>query len=88
MSFGQGTDAVDPGIYDSSFALLFLSRGRAPVLFNKLEYNLASSSKKPVEGNWNQRPRDIANLTHFIGREREISMNWQIVNLQQAVDHV
>jgi hypothetical protein len=87
MSFGLGTASVDPQIYDSSLALLFLSRGRAPVLFNKLQYDLVrAGSKKPVEGNWNQRPRDIANLTRFIGKEREISMNWEIVNLQQPVD--
>jgi hypothetical protein len=81
-----GTVAIDPRVFNSSFALLFLSRGRAPILFNKLEYNLASASKKPPEGNWNQRPRDIANLTRYIGKEREIAMNWQIVNLQQPVE--
>ncbi len=61
---------------NTCFAILFLSHGRAPVVFNKLQYNVAAA-----EGNWNQRPRDVANLVHFIGQETERDLNWQIVNL-------
>jgi hypothetical protein len=61
------------------FGMLFLSRGRAPVLFNKLQYDSAGK-----EGNWNERPRDIANLTHWISKETERDLNWQIVNLKAA----
>jgi hypothetical protein len=87
MSFGRGTDPVDPGVYDTSFALLFLARGRAPVLFNKLQYDvLKSGAKKPSEGVWNERPRDVANLTRFIGKQSETNLNWQIVNLRQDAD--
>jgi hypothetical protein len=62
--------------YQTAFAMLFLSRGRAPVIFNKLQYNTGT-----VEGNWNERPRDIANLTRWIGKQTERDLNWQIVNL-------
>lgn len=68
------------GFCDNAFALIFLSRGSAPVAFNKLQYNLEERGKK-VEGNWNQRPRDIANLVRWMGKQVERDLNWQIVNL-------
>ena len=58
------------------FALLFLSRGHAPVVINKLQYE--SGAKV---GNWNERPRDAANITRFISKATERDLNWQIVDL-------
>ena len=58
-----------------AFALLFLSRGRVPLAINKLKVpGLA----------WNNRPRDVANLTHWLGRETEAELNWQIVSLDDT----
>lgn len=75
------------GGYDNTistcYALLFLSRGRAPVTMNKLQYEL---DKK--EGNWNQRPRDLANLTRYISKQTERALNWQIVNLKAPVEEL
>jgi hypothetical protein len=73
----QGADGSWQGGYgavvDTAYALLFLVRGRHGVLFNKLEY----------DGDWNDRPRDMAKLTQWIGREfEESTVNWQIVNLK------
>ncbi len=62
---------------DTSFALLFMARGRAPVAFAKLDY---SADNKPAP--WNQRPRDIANVVRWIGRSMEHDLNWQVVNLK------
>lgn len=66
----------------TAFALLFLSRGREPVLMNKLRYRTSTpATTQPVEGNWNERPRDVANLARFVGRATERFFNWQIVTL-------
>lgn len=67
----------------TAFALLFLSRGREPVLMNKLRYRTSTPvTTQPVEGNWNERPRDVANLAKFVGRQTERFFNWQIVTLE------
>jgi hypothetical protein len=73
----QGGDGSWVGGYgnvvDTAYALLFLVRGRHAILFNKLEY----------DGDWNERPRDMAKLTQWIGKIfEESTVNWQIVNLK------
>ena len=62
-----GTIAID----DLSFALLFLSRGRVPVAVNKL---------RDESGQWNNRPRDVANLVKWIVDKSESMLSWQIVD--------
>jgi len=59
----------------TSYALLFLLRGRRPVVINRLEY----------EGDWNNRPRGPANLTRWFTREFEREVHWQIVSIKSPV---
>lgn len=70
-------------VQDTAFALLFLSRGRAPIVMNKLDHSDAAAEPggKTV-GNWNQRPRDVANVTKWIGKQGERYLSWQVVNLK------
>jgi hypothetical protein len=70
----------DYHIPGTAFAVLFLVRGRAPVVINKLDY---TTGEKPVP--WNQRPRDVANVTRWIGQNFERDLNWQIMPLSVSV---
>jgi hypothetical protein len=70
-------DNLQGPVVDTSFATLFLVRGRAPVAINKLDYS--GDVKKQVA--WNQRPRDVANLMRWTAHALERDLNWQVVNL-------
>jgi len=65
-------------VADTAFAVLFLVRGRNPVMMNKLQYNTVAADGKTEEGLWNQRPRDLANLSRWAGEQVEQELNWQI----------
>jgi hypothetical protein len=60
----------------TSWALLFLSKGQAPVLFNKLD----------TGADWNNKLRDVANLSAWMGQELEQRINWQVVDLKDPVE--
>jgi hypothetical protein len=83
-SWGAGGEAVS----DTCFALLFLVRGRAPLVMNKLEYVLDRAGDTPKPANWNQRPRDVANLARWMTRQLEREVNWQIVNLKAPAEEL
>ncbi len=81
--------AMNKGVADVAFAMLFLSRGGAPVVMNKLEYSQEPAKDKQAEpGNWNQRPRDVANVVRWMSRQYERDLNWQVVNLSVPVDQL
>ncbi|MCY2931127.1 MAG: DUF4159 domain-containing protein [Planctomycetota bacterium] len=65
-SFGDGAVAT-------AQCMLFLIRGRQPVIFSKLKY----------DGDWDNRPRDLAMLTRWMMSEIfENEAFWQIVNMK------
>ena len=72
---------------DTCFATFFLVRGRAPILMNKVQYQITEKGKQ-VEGNWNQRPRDVANFARWMGRQIERDLNWQSVNLKVSAEEL
>ncbi len=69
-SWGPGGNQ---SLVDTSYFLLFLARGRHPILFNKLRY----------DGNWDGHPRDVSHLAHYAARQLERPLNWQVVNLRR-----
>ena len=75
----QGPDGSWAGrIPETCFSTLFLFKGRAPVLFNKLQF----------KGEWNAHRRDIASLTGYFERVKEQPFHWQIVGLQGPVEEL
>jgi hypothetical protein len=63
-------------IVDTSFAILFLVKGRAPILFNKLQY----------EGDWDLHAFDLKNLTGYIGQLKEQQIAWQVIQSSTPVN--
>ena len=61
----------DAALTDTAYTLLFLARGRHPVMMNKLRF----------EKYWINRPRDVSNLARFASRELERELNWQVVGI-------
>jgi hypothetical protein len=74
----------DP-IISTSFALLFLAKGRTPVLLSKLAYGAAEST------GWNNKRNDMRHLVEFASRElfKKQPLAWQVFDarLQTAETH-
>jgi len=68
---GQSSKEVNTG-----FALLFLSKGRAPVLVNKLRHGPGPD--------WNNDHDDIANLVGVVSRDWKHLLTWQVVDPASA----
>ena len=60
----------------TSFALLFLAKGRRPVVLAKLRYG--------NEEDWNQHQNDAANLTGYTEQKWDLDLTWQIFNPASA----
>lgn len=68
-------------VVNTSFGMLFLIRGRHPVLFNKLQHdNMAGP-----QADWNNRSRDLAMVTRWLTKQFEDPVNWQIINTKVPV---
>jgi len=72
---GPGVAEGNP-LIGTCFALLFLSKGRWPVLVDKLEHGPADD--------WNCHRNDVANLTRYVERKWKRDMTWQVSDLRLA----
>jgi hypothetical protein len=63
-------------LVDTAYTLLFLSRGRHPILMTKLKFDRY----------WDNRPRDAANLAKFASKQLERQVNWQVVGIEHTWD--
>ncbi|TWT38899.1 DUF4159 domain-containing protein [Blastopirellula retiformator] len=81
---GTGNAEVSHPAVATSLALLFLAKGRRPVLIAKYKHD-ADGPRRTVSHDWNRHRSDIANLTHFIeprwGNQR---MTWQVIDAKHA----
>ncbi|MBN2584129.1 MAG: DUF4159 domain-containing protein [Planctomycetes bacterium] len=60
----------------TSWALLFLSKGQAPVFYNKLD----------TKADWNNHVRSSPYISQYIADELEQRINWQVIDINDPVD--
>ncbi len=72
---GAGSAEMDEEIA-TSLVLLFLAKGRRPVVLAKLKHTTPSD--------WNQHRGDVANLTRYIESRWKRELTWQVVDLKAA----
>jgi hypothetical protein len=68
---GVSTQEANPHI-GTAFALLFLAKGRRPVLVAKLKHG-------PFD-DWNHHRNDLANLTTYVEKKWERDLTWQVID--------
>ena len=77
-------------VISTSFGLLFLSKGLAPVLINKGIYGQRNAGdNKPLTTNWNKHRHDIRNLTQLISGRKDWPklLSWQEIDLYQVANN-
>ncbi|MEN6458700.1 MAG: DUF4159 domain-containing protein [Thermoguttaceae bacterium] len=72
---GAGLGESEP-LVGTSLALLFLSKGRWPVLLGKVQHG--------EDDDWNRHRSDVANLTRHVESRWRFDMTWQVVDLRRA----
>jgi hypothetical protein len=72
---GKGYEEKDKNVA-TSFAMLFLAKGRRPVLMSKVKFHSGDD--------WNQHRSDVGNLTRFVESRWKRDLTWQIVDLEAA----
>jgi Domain of unknown function (DUF4159) len=81
--FWQGEAGIeaDPNIA-TSFALLFLGKGRRPILMSKVQHGPGND--------WDHHRNDVANLTNYVEshphwkKDFPLGMSWQVVDITKA----
>ncbi len=77
QGYWRGTLYEREPLIATSFALLFLAKGRAPVLINKLRHG-------PGNADWNNDVDDIRNLVGLVSRDWNHLLTWQVVDPNTA----
>ena len=75
--YWQGQDSIEQSpIVATSFALLFLAKGRSPVVMNKLRHG--------PRNDWNNDRDDVRNLVGAVSRDWKHLLTWQVVDPETA----
>jgi hypothetical protein len=72
----HGTYPKNDEVVATSFAVLFLAKGRRPVLMAKLKHT--------TPADWNQHRGDVNNLTRYVESRWHHELTWQVVDLKAA----
>jgi hypothetical protein len=72
----EGINVEQNRLIATSFALLFLAKGRAPVVVNKLRHG--------PDNDWNNDPDDIRNLVNVVSHDWKHLLTWQMVDPERA----
>jgi len=72
-------------VISTSFALLFLAKGRTPILISKLAWDKPGDRPGDHTG-WNRKHNDARHLTEYSSRElfKKMPLAWQIFDPRQA----
>jgi hypothetical protein len=81
----EGTPGDAFPIVSTSFALLFLSKGRTPILMTKFAYDAGLNEPTDITP-WNRKQNDVRNLTEYASRElfQGLPLGWQSLDLRKA----
>jgi hypothetical protein len=71
-----GTESLGGVLVDTAFAVMFLAKGSAPIIMNKLQHG----------GDWDNYARDLAMLSDWYAHASEAPANWQVVSLQAPAE--
>src|SRR5262249_16189385 len=77
-------------IIATSFSLLFLAKGKTPVLIHKMMHGTPAELRS-LTGDWNNDRNDVRNLTEFCSQKlfrnkktgRPLPLTWQVFNAAQ-----
>src|SRR5690606_2177087 len=70
--FWKGVGQEDDQLISTSLALLFLSKGRRPVLIAKMKHG--------DDSDWNRHRHDLANLTAYTEKRWLRDLTWQVID--------
>ena len=73
---GGDLQGIGGGDANAAFIVLFLSRGKEPIIINKLQY----------PGDWNTCNYDVKHITEYISDKMQSPMQWRIVTLESSLD--
>ncbi|MBQ3388660.1 MAG: DUF4159 domain-containing protein [Thermoguttaceae bacterium] len=80
---GSSGETLD--VIATSFALLFLSKGRWPVLVSKLQYTPSEGGNDETAfSEWNRHPDDLDHLTRYAERKWQKNLTWQVIDASKA----
>jgi hypothetical protein len=73
-------------VVSTSFALLFLSKGRTPILISKLVHTAGNGPHDEADTDWNNDRNDLRHLTEYASRKlfNKLHLAWQIFDMRRA----